>query len=194
MTTRSISGSSRSPRRVESTMSLNTIVTTLRTPAIRESVSRLSGFRRGPGESVARLLPGDAASSAERRSVFAALLSPEETVSSPWAQASEIRRRLAEALHFPVCVRAGAQVADAVSLEELADGAAVDVGERIVGHPPPHFDAVPGEVGEGALEKVDDGVGALVGVDLGVGEPRVVVDDGVHEVVAHAPVELAGGA
>jgi len=45
-------------------------------------------------------------------------------------------------------------------------------------------DPVLGEVGECALEEVDRGRGALVGMDLGVGEPGVVVDDRVHVVDA----------
>ena len=40
--------------------------------------------------------------------------------------------------------------------------------------------------GERAFEEAGDGGGALVGVDLGVGEPCVVVDDRVHEVDAVA--------
>jgi hypothetical protein len=41
-----------------------------------------------------------------------------------------------------------------------------------------------GEEGKRSFEEGDGGRGALVCVDLGVGETRVIVDDRMHEVVA----------
>ena len=54
----------------------------------------------------------------------------------------------------------------------------------IVGEHASDDDPVLGEEGERSLEEADDRKRALVCVDLAVGEPRVVVDDGMHEVVA----------
>jgi hypothetical protein len=48
------------------------------------------------------------------------------------------------------------------------------------------FTALPcsAEEGEGSFDEAGHGLGLLVGVELDVGEPRVVVDDRVREVVA----------
>ena len=59
------------------------------------------------------------------------------------------------------------------------------VAQGVVGHHPfDAGDAVGGEVVDGAGEERGAGRALLVGEDLGVGEPGVVIDDGVHVVVA----------
>jgi hypothetical protein len=45
--------------------------------------------------------------------------------------------------------------------------------------------------GDRPLHEADDGLRALVSVKLGVGEPGVVVDDRVGELIAH-PLALLG--
>src|SRR5439155_22223766 len=65
----------------------------------------------------------------------------------------------------------------------------------VVGHQPLGDDPVLGVEGEDALEEGGHGCCFLVGVDLGVGEPGVVVDECVHEVVAYprlSPHPLTG--
>ena len=78
------------------------------------------------------------------------------------------------------------EVSDAVVCEEPADLVAADVGPGVVGHQSLGGDAVVAVEGEGALEEADDRRCLLVVVDLGVGEPTVVVDDRVHDVDAVA--------
>ncbi|KWU67907.1 hypothetical protein AWW71_29450, partial [Bacillus cereus] len=56
-----------------------------------------------------------------------------------------------------------------------------DVGAAVVGEHPFDGDAAFGEPGDRALQDPDRGDGFLIGADRGVGEPGVVVDDGVHE-------------
>jgi len=84
----------------------------------------------------------------------------------------------------------GAQVG-----QGLAPGVAAPVGQGVVGHDP--FDGRDAEGGEGlrgAAEEPGAGVGLLVGVDLGVGQPGVVVDGAVHVVVADSGGGAAGAA
>jgi hypothetical protein len=81
-------------------------------------------------------------------------------------------------------VRLRREVTDAVAGEQLAQRAVLDVAEAVVGHQPPGDYAVLGEVRERALDKAGDGRCLLVVVELGIGEPRVVVDDRVRVVVA----------
>ena len=76
--------------------------------------------------------------------------------------------------------------------EQFAQGAVLDVAEGVVGHQSLRGDAVLREEGERALEEAGDGRGSLVVVDLGVGEPGVVVDDRVHVVVADRCALLVG--
>ena len=59
---------------------------------------------------------------------------------------------------------------------------AFDVDPGVVGDHAFRDDPVTGEVAERAREKTGDRRCALVGVDLGVGEPCVVLDDRVHVV------------
>jgi hypothetical protein len=68
-------------------------------------------------------------------------------------------------------------VPDAVLREHLARRAVVGVGPGAVGHQPPGGDAVAGKPGKRALHEGGDGRGALVGQQLAVGEPRVIVDE-----------------
>jgi hypothetical protein len=86
-----------------------------------------------------------------------------------------------------------ARVANPLPGEQLAEGAAVDVGEGIVRHHPPDLDPALGEEGERPLEEGDAGLRPLVGVDLGVGKPPVVVDDRVREVVTDPALDLGCG-
>jgi hypothetical protein len=61
------------------------------------------------------------------------------------------------------------------------------VGHGVVGHDAfDPVDAECGEVGGGAVQEVSAGAGFLVGVDLGVGQPGVVVDRGVDVFLADA--------
>ncbi len=64
--------------------------------------------------------------------------------------------------------------------------AAAHVAPAVVCHQPFRLDAVFGVESERALEEADHGGGPLVVVDLGVGEPGVVVDDRVHDVASVA--------
>jgi hypothetical protein len=67
------------------------------------------------------------------------------------------------------------------------------VGEVVVGHHPPGLDAVGGEEAQGAFGERGDGVGALVGVELCVGQARVVIDDRVGELPADSLALLGTG-
>src|SRR3954469_12582786 len=58
------------------------------------------------------------------------------------------------------------------------------VGRAVVGERPGHGDAAVGEPGLRPRPEVDHGLLALVGEDLGVGQPGVVVDDVVQVGVA----------
>ena len=82
----------------------------------------------------------------------------------------------------PVGLRA--QVLDPAPLEQLAQRAVLDLGERVVGHQPPGCDPVALEPGQRALDERRHRRRPLVCVQLDVGEPRVVVDDRVGEVLA----------
>src|SRR5690625_3066564 len=77
----------------------------------------------------------------------------------------------------------GAELGDGVD-----EGAAVAVGEGVVGH---HAldpgDAHGGEVGSCPPQEVGAGLGGLVVVDLAVGQAGVVIDHGVDVVIADAP-------
>ena len=66
----------------------------------------------------------------------------------------------------------------------LAELGAVAVGEGVVGQHPLHDHAVGGEERPGPTQEPRAGPAALVGVDLGVGQPGVVVGGGVDELVA----------
>ena len=59
-----------------------------------------------------------------------------------------------------------------------------DVVHGVVGHDLPHGDAVSGEPGHGPGPEAGAGGAAFVGQDLGVGQPRMVIDGGVDVVVA----------
>jgi hypothetical protein len=64
--------------------------------------------------------------------------------------------------------------------------AAVAVGKRIVGQHPLHGDPVSGVEGAGPAQEPGAGVGLFVGEDLGIGQPGVVIDGGMHIVLARA--------
>lgn len=73
----------------------------------------------------------------------------------------------------------------------LPPGAAAPVGDRVVSHDPlDPLTAQGAEEGGGRAEEVGGGRGGLVGVDLGVGQPGVVIDGAVHVVIAHPPPGL----
>ena len=71
-----------------------------------------------------------------------------------------------------------------LSGEQFFEALRVGVVPGVVGHHALGDDAVPGVPGERALGKRDDGVCALVGMQLAVGQARVVVDDRVGVLVA----------
>ncbi len=68
--------------------------------------------------------------------------------------------------------------------EELAKDAASGVGPGVVGQHPLTMLPWPPVAGEGALEEACGRGRTLIVVDLLVGEARVIVDDGVHDVEA----------
>src|SRR5207248_4621151 len=95
--------------------------------------------------------------------------------------------RLVEALHLLVRawpVRVGGEVADAAAGEQLTQRAVLDVAEAIVGHQPLAGDAVALEEGERPLDERGHSLGPFVVVELDIGEPGLVVDGRVREVVA----------
>lgn len=73
------------------------------------------------------------------------------------------------------------------------------VGGAVVREDALDADATVGEPGHRTAENSDRGVGFLFGMDLGVGDARMVVDDRVHEpgtqpwLVTVVPVACAGG-
>src|SRR6266536_2403822 len=75
-------------------------------------------------------------------------------------------------------------MSDAVAGEQLGEGAVLDVAEAVVGHQPLRHDPVLSVEGERALEEAGHRRGSLVVVELDEGEPGMVVDDRVREVVA----------
>src|SRR3954469_11309830 len=90
----------------------------------------------------------------------------------------------------------------AVRLDELLPGAQCGddlaqrppVGPGVVGHHPlDPGNAVGGEVGRAAGEEPGAGAALLVGQHLGVGQPRVVIDQRVHAVIAELAGAVAGG-
>jgi hypothetical protein len=87
-------------------------------------------------------------------------------------------------------VGAGKAVDRAQLGQDRSELAAVAVGEGVAGQHPLDTDAMGGEEVAGAAEEPGAGVAALVGQDLGVGQPRVVVDGG-GEVVIADPVAAA---
>jgi hypothetical protein len=90
-----------------------------------------------------------------------------------------------EALHLPVAAwPAGlrSEVTDAALLEQPSQLTAAGLLPGVVGHQSLCPDVVALLEGERSLEEADDGCGLLVVVDLGVGEPGVVVDDRVDDV------------
>jgi hypothetical protein len=77
-------------------------------------------------------------------------------------------------------VGAGALGGDAQLLAGLAPSVAA-VAAAVVGQDPLDGDATGGEPGLGSGEEPDRGLAGLVRVDLGVGQPGVVIDGGVDE-------------
>jgi hypothetical protein len=82
---------------------------------------------------------------------------------------------------------------DAVAGEQFAQASVVDVGEGVVGLQAPGGDAVTGEEPERALDERGDGGRLLVGVQFGVDQAGVVVDDRVAELPADAGLLLDAG-
>ena len=66
---------------------------------------------------------------------------------------------------------------DPVLGEQLSERPVVGVGPGVVGHDPLWLDAQRSIPVKRSADEGGDGVGALVGVQLGVGDARVVVDD-----------------
>ena len=62
------------------------------------------------------------------------------------------------------------QVTDAAAAQELTQRATLGVGSGVVAHQSFCLDAVAVEEGERAFDEADDGDGALVRVELGVGQ------------------------
>jgi hypothetical protein len=95
--------------------------------------------------------------------------------------------RLLVALDLAVDLRLAGRdraVLDLVAGEQLGESAVVRVRPGVVGAQAPHADAVRGVEGQRTLDEADDGRCPLVAVEFTVGEPRVVVDDRVHPLVA----------
>src|SRR5437899_1346061 len=95
--------------------------------------------------------------------------------------------RLDEAFYLAVGarpVRLRSQVPDPAGGEQLAQRAVLRVAPSVVAHQPLRAHAVLGVESERTLAEAGDGLRLRVGQHLGVGEPGVVVDDGVHDVVA----------
>jgi hypothetical protein len=67
------------------------------------------------------------------------------------------------------------------------------VDECVAGEQPFWLDAVGCVEGEPALDKGGDRNGAFVAVELAVGEPRVVIDEGVHPLIADTHPLLGAG-
>src|SRR5215207_2881583 len=86
------------------------------------------------------------------------------------------------------------QMPDAVSLEQLAERAVLAVDEGVIAHQPLDGDPVRGVENEPAFDEAGDRCRTLVGVELAVGEPRVVVDEGVHKLMADPRALLGAGA
>src|SRR4051794_24688972 len=84
-------------------------------------------------------------------------------------------------------------MADAAAAEELGECAVVGVGPGVVADQPLRLDSLAGEEGECTLDEADDGAGAFIAVQFGVGEPGMVVDDGVHELPADAQALVGAG-
>ena len=73
-------------------------------------------------------------------------------------------------------------------------GAAVSVGEGVVGQDALHGDVVGGVEGHGAAQKSGAGLSALVVKDLGVGQSRMVINGGVDVVKAEpSPAVMHAG-
>jgi hypothetical protein len=111
-----------------------------------------------------------------------------------------------EALHLPVClwpIGLRGQMAHLSCEEELAQGAVVGVAPSVVAHQSLRRDAVPFKPRERSADELGDSLGALVAVQLDIGQAGVVIDDRVREVIAHpravshpaaaAPRAISGG-
>jgi hypothetical protein len=70
-------------------------------------------------------------------------------------------------------------VPDPFGGEQLAQRAVADIAPVVVAHQTPDHHPVGAEEGERALAESGDVVRLLVGVELGIGQARVVVDDRV---------------
>jgi len=98
-----------------------------------------------------------------------------------------------EAFDLPIGPRPvglGREVPDPPLGEQLAQRTVLDAAEGVVGHEAPRARTLTLEPGDGTLDKGGHRRRSLVGVELDIGEPRVVVDDCVGEVVA----DLVSGA
>src|SRR5690606_30047353 len=77
--------------------------------------------------------------------------------------------------------------------DRVDEGAAVAVGEGVVGHHPLDAgDAHGGEVGRCPAQEPRAGLGLLIVVDLAVGQAGVVIDHGVDVVIADTPGLVLG--
>ena len=84
-------------------------------------------------------------------------------------------------------------MADAAFREQRLEAGVLCVAPGIVGLDPLGLDPECGEERERALDKARDGLAALVAMQLGVGDPRVVIDDRVGELVADVLALLGAG-
>lgn len=75
--------------------------------------------------------------------------------------------------------------------QDRPDLGAVTVGNGVVGQDPLDGDAMAGEEGAGSAQEPRAGRGALIAQHLGIRQPGVVVDSGVHIVVADPVATVA---
>src|SRR6185436_8893003 len=108
----------------------------------------------------------------------------------PFAQAG-----LDEALGLAVGARRIGSGADMAQPGLAAGGAKVvaSISRTVVGHDSLDGDAVAGEPAERPVEEGDGARLLLVGQDLGVGEPRGIVDAGMQHVIPDAAVAVDPG-
>lgn len=103
------------------------------------------------------------------------------------------QRGLDEAFGFAVGLRGvgpGAQMTQAEFVARFAEGGRL-VATAVVGHHALHADPEARVAGDGGFEEGDGTFLFLVGPDLRVGDPRVIVDAHVHAFPAGAPGVVA---
>src|SRR5256885_4430296 len=108
-----------------------------------------------------------------------------------------VLQRLDESLNLPVPARRVARRRDVSrpdAPEDLAEPIGLRVDEGVIGHDSLRHSAPNlGEPAQRALERLSVGVGRLAGMQLDVGQPRVVVDHAMQEVVSDSAIEVLRG-